>query len=70
MSEENKSVNSGGIGFCGMLAILFIGLKLGGLVTWSWWWVLAPLWAPLAVIAVICLICVFVYGVYKLCGGK
>ena len=35
---------SGGIGFLGLLTILFIGLKLGGVTTWSWIWVLAPLW--------------------------
>lgn len=42
--------SSGGGGFLGLLAILFIGLKLTGYIDWSWWWVLAPLWAPLAVV--------------------
>lgn len=37
---------SGGVGFFGLLAVLFIGLKLTGYVTWSWWWVLSPLWIP------------------------
>lgn len=36
--------SSNGLGFTGALTILFIGLKLTGFVTWSWWWVLAPLW--------------------------
>ena len=40
----DSSVKSGGIGFAGMLTILFIGLKLWGAITWSWWWVLSPLW--------------------------
>lgn len=40
----------GGIGFGGLLALLFIGLKLGGVITWSWWWVLAPLWIPIALV--------------------
>ena len=43
---------SGGIGFFGLLALVFIGLKLaaiGPVATWSWWWVLAPLWVPAAV---------------------
>ncbi len=48
MSESNSS-NSGGIGFLGLLAILFIGLKLGGVIAWSWWWVLSPLWIPVAI---------------------
>lgn len=43
---------SGGVGFLGLLAILFIGLKLGNVITWSWWWVLAPLWGPFAAAAV------------------
>ena len=39
-----------GIGFFGLLTILFIGLKLTGHVDWSWWWVLAPVWMPFAVV--------------------
>jgi hypothetical protein len=27
-----------------LLTVLFVGLKLGGSITWSWWWVLSPLW--------------------------
>ena len=46
--EENTS--RGGIGFCGLLAIAFIILKLAGVIDWSWVWVLAPLWVPLLVV--------------------
>jgi hypothetical protein len=48
---SNTSTSSG-IGFSGMLAILFIGLKLAGIIDWSWWWVLSPMWIPLAILAV------------------
>lgn len=48
MSES--STQNGGIGFFGLLAILFIGLKLGGVINWSWWWVLAPLWGPILLV--------------------
>jgi hypothetical protein len=41
--SENSSPR-GGIGFTGMLTILFIGLKLTNQITWSWWWVLSPIW--------------------------
>lgn len=41
---------SGGIGLFGLLTVLFIGLKLTGYVTWSWLWVLSPLWLPLTVV--------------------
>lgn len=42
--SNNTSVSSGGIGFPGLLTVLFIGLKLTGYISWSWWWVLSPLW--------------------------
>lgn len=44
---------SGGIGFCGLLSIAFIVLRLTNVIDWSWWWVLAPLWIPIALAVVI-----------------
>ena len=46
---------SGGIGFCGVLTIVFIVLKLTGVIDWSWVWVLVPIWIG-AIIAVVLLI--------------
>lgn len=40
------------VGFLPLLTILFIGLKLGGVIAWSWLWVLSPLWIP-ALIAIL-----------------
>lgn len=51
MSKSKSS--SGGIGFCGLLAIVLITLKLIGTINWSWWWVLSPLWIPTAIVLVI-----------------
>ena len=48
MSKRNN--NSGGITFIGALALLFIGLKLGEVIDWSWAWVLSPFWLPLAIV--------------------
>ena len=47
MTEKAVTYNAG-IGFTGWLTLLFIGLKLTGYITWSWWWVLSPAWIPLA----------------------
>jgi|SRR5687767_14285915 len=44
---ESKS-SSGGITFLGLLTIAFIVLKLCNIISWSWLWVLAPTWIPLA----------------------
>jgi len=46
--KGDSGAKSGGIGFCGMLTILFIGLKLTNYIDWSWWWILSPLWIPIA----------------------
>ena len=46
MSDSNTS--SGGIGLFGMMFIVFLTLKLTGYITWSWWWVTAPLWGGFA----------------------
>ena len=48
MSDTNNA--SSGVGFGSLLALLFIGLKLGGVITWSWWWVLSPIWISWALI--------------------
>lgn len=42
--QESSSSTGGGIGFVGLLTIVFITLKLLGVITWSWWWVLSPIW--------------------------
>lgn len=56
MSDSSSSSSSGGIGFAGLLTILFIGLKLGHVITWSWLWVLSPLWIGIAFAVAILLI--------------
>ena len=51
--KENKTTASGGIGFVGLLTIAFIVLKLVGVITWSWVWVLSPLWISAVIYVVI-----------------
>ena len=51
--SETKFI-SRGIGFVGMLTILFIALKLTSIINWTWWWVLSPIWIDICV--AICLI--------------
>ena len=45
---------SAGLGFCDVLLIVFIVLKLIGIINWSWgWgWVLAPLWIPVLLVVI------------------
>ena len=58
--SNNSSTSSGGIGFCGLLTIVFIVLKLLGKITWSWLWVLSPLWIGWGVCLVIFLLVVII----------
>jgi len=51
MSQTTQT--SSGIRFSGMLFLLFLGLKLGNVIDWSWWWVFSPLWIPIIPAAVI-----------------
>lgn len=61
MSEsKNVSVN---FPIFGILAPIFITLKLTGHITWSWLWVLSPFWIPLAIAVVIFLV-VFIVAMF------
>ena len=59
MKEKEKSSNSRGVGFAGLLTIAFIILKLCGVISWSWIWVLSPLWIGIT-IPIIILICMII----------
>jgi hypothetical protein len=48
--SDNKS---SGIGFGGVLTVLFVGLKLTGYIDWSWWWVTSPITIPITLVIVI-----------------
>ena len=68
MSDSaSTTTTSGGIGFCGLLTILFIGLKLTGFINWSWLWVLSPLWLPLTFVLVIVVIFLVIAAI---CSGR
>lgn len=49
---KESAAGAGGVGFFGLLTILFIGLKLTGYIDWSWFWVLAPIWISILIGAV------------------
>jgi hypothetical protein len=66
--SSSSSSSSGGIGFTGLLTVLFVGLKLTGHITWPWIWVLSPIWISALIgiaILTILLIVAIVAGVFK-----
>lgn len=50
---SSSSSSGGGIGFCGVLTIIFVALKLTDNIDWSWWWVLFPVWLPTVLVLVV-----------------
>jgi hypothetical protein len=59
MANQNNAGN-GGVGLCGLLLIAFIVLRLTHVISWSWWWVLSPLWITLAVAVIIIVVALIV----------
>ena len=59
MSDNSSS----SIGFIGLLTIVFVTLKLTGVIEWSWWWVLSPIWITAAVVCMILAILLVAYCV-------
>ncbi len=51
---DKKRVRNGGMGIVSFLTILFVVLKVTGIISWSWWWVFSPIW-----ISAICAVLLF-----------
>lgn len=63
-TNENHTHVKRGVGFIGLLALLFIALKLANVITWSWLWVLSPVWiSAFLVIAAVILLFVVVKNI-------
>lgn len=52
---------SNGIGFGAILFVVFLVLKLTETIDWSWWWVTAPLWIPVA----LTLVCLIIWALFR-----
>ncbi len=55
----NDRRNNRGVGFFGLLGIAFIILKLLKVITWSWVWVLSPIWIPTIIGIILGLLAVY-----------
>ena len=63
MSDKSKiSIQLGGLPT--LLTVAFVVLKLCNVITWSWWWVLAPLWIPVAIVILGLLFFLILYLVF------
>ena len=53
--KEEKGIDTWGL-FIALLALVLITLRLCGVIAWSWWWVLSPIWIPIVMGIMITLI--------------
>ena len=60
-----KNNNNGRIGFCGLLTIVFIVLKLCKVISWSWLWVFSPIWLPLALAITFVIVAMIISSIRK-----
>lgn len=60
---NNRNTVNGEVGFCGLLTIVFIVLKLTGVISWSWVWVFSPIW--ISVLISIILLVIFIISIRK-----
>jgi membrane protein YdbS with pleckstrin-like domain len=61
MSEKIDS----GLNVTGVLLILFIVLKLTNNIDWNWWWVLSPLWIPIAGVLAVVILMALIVGIME-----
>ena len=64
--NENKTTVNGGVGFFGLLQVVFIALKVAKIIDWSWWLVFLPTWIDLG----LCLIVIIVALVIAVTAKK
>ena len=50
---DTEKAGTLGTGFFSLMFLMFLGLKISGMIDWNWWWVFAPIWVPLLVGAAI-----------------
>lgn len=60
MENNSNNVSTGGVGFSGLLTLVFIVLKLCKVINWSLIWVLSPIWIT-AIIGIVLLIILILF---------
>ncbi len=64
-SSKATATASGGVGFCGLLFIALLVLKLTHVIDWSWWWITAPLWGGFAIFLVVFVFILIILAIFN-----
>lgn len=77
MTQRNEgataATSAGGTGISFILFVVFLILKLTDQITWSWWWITAPLWIPTALVLALVVALALVggsWGIFKHYTGR
>ena len=64
--KEEKGIDTWGL-FIALLALVLITLRLCGVIAWSWWWVLSPIWIPVLteIVSAIVVFAVFIIKITR-----
>lgn len=69
-NNKNNQVAGRGISLGTVLFIVFLILKLCNVITWSWWWVTAPLWIPFGLALIVMTIGLLLIGIASYLENK
>ena len=64
--KKTSMAAKGGMSFLEVLLLVFIILKLCKVITWSWWWVLSPIWIPIGLWLILLIVTISAHIIYKL----
>ena len=62
---NDEKITYTAMSFPEVLAIVFVVLKLCGVITWSWWWVFAPIWICWGVVILVIVVLAILYLIRK-----
>ena len=64
--QDNGKLSSAGMSFTSVLTLIFIVLKILGVIEWSWVWVLSPLWVSMIVfLAIVMILAAIEFKIFK-----
>ena len=70
MNDNKSNAAGGGVSFASLLTLAFIILKLCNVITWSWWWVLSPMWISIGLVVVIFIVAMVVLIIKDRCDTR
>ena len=65
MSKQQQQTTTGGVGTLGVVQIVFVILKLVGVIEWSWWLVFIPLYISIGFVVLSLIVGLLIINLMK-----